>query len=252
MLTPEGERAFVRDGGVLADREDEAQEFKPDGEFKLEAIYGDLAEHQRTEQWELKETVALFQECMVAFVLRFELDLRELAIRIDKLPKKTLGQYRRGHNGLGLRNEVTLSLDHVSRGETFDVLGTLLHELVHVWQDTHGRTSPARKNEHNAEFRAKCAEAGLIVDEGGHQGYSPDSPFFAMLAEFGVSVPECNGQPIIPDRPDRPGKSKHTRYECPCGFSANVTTTKGIFAHCDKCGGAFVPVERRQGKKRVM
>lgn len=224
-----------------------------DWEFKLDAptIYSELAIHQREERWELQEPITILQAWTDRFNREFKLDIAELVIRIDKLPKRILGQHRRGYNGLGLQNEITISIEHLPSAE-WDVLGTLLHELLHVWQDTHGRTPPGKKNEHNAELRAKAAECGLLIDEDGLQGYSPDSPFIRLLESLQVEVPIFfDGKPIRPDRQERKGKSKRTRYVCPCGQSCDATTTKGLFAHCDLCQGAFEAVERGKRKATV-
>lgn len=225
-------------------------EFEPDGRFEPDPalIYSQLAAHQREEVWSLQKEIALLQEWSVRFIVQFGLGIVALALRVEKLPKKTLGTHRSGHNGQGLLNEITLSIEHVMSPHLWDVLGTLLHELLHAWQAAHGKAGPERKGEHNAEFIAKARECGLIVEKDGTQGYLPDSPFVELLREMGVDVPEFHGKPILPQREEKPGKSKHVRYECPCGQAANCAAKGGFEATCRRCGKDFVPVERRKKK----
>ena len=48
------------------------------------------------------------------------------------------------------------------------ILSTLVHEMVHVWQQTHGR--PPRKSYHDREWAAKMREVGLQPSNTGEPG----------------------------------------------------------------------------------
>lgn len=72
------------------------------------------------------------------------------------------------------------------------ILRTLLHELVHLWQQYHGK--PSRGNYHNAEFRAKALACGLIVSPRGcTSGHT--QVFTAVLAKHGIRL-----DPLVPPR----------------------------------------------------
>ena len=212
---------------------------RDDGFKHAVPIYQLLAIHQRFERWELRDTLTFFQAWTIRFNDDFKLGLEDLALRVDKLPKRVLGTHRRGHNGFGLLNEVTLSIEHVHRDELWDVLGSLLHELLHVWQSENG-TPGRRKNEHNAEFRNKARECGLIVNEKGQQTYSAHSPFMAILKAFKVTVPDFTGESIKPNRAERDGKSKLALWVCSCNPPQKVRVgRKELFARCTVCKELF-------------
>jgi hypothetical protein len=128
-------------------------------------IYADLAVHQRTEEWAWRELLALLQVWSAWIIAEFKLDVPELALRVDALPARTLGHFRVGHNGFGLRGEIAINGRYVGKRPLWAVLGTLAHECLHAWQHAHGRPSP--REHHNFEFRSKGASIGLLIDPRG-------------------------------------------------------------------------------------
>jgi hypothetical protein len=69
--------------------------------------------------------------------------------------KRRLGEFRPAPRPGG-RPRITIALGHIRRNGWAGVSDTLLHEMVHQWQDATGR--PLR---HGREFRKKCAELGI-------------------------------------------------------------------------------------------
>jgi predicted SprT family Zn-dependent metalloprotease len=49
-----------------------------------------------------------------------------------------------------------------------EILSTLVHEMVHLWQHHHGK--PSRSGYHNAEWAAKMRAVGLIPSDTGEPG----------------------------------------------------------------------------------
>ena len=81
--------------------------------------------------------------------------LAPLEIRVSRRLARRLGHYTpRTHTG-GV-GEIVMSRRHVRRDGWTEALHTLLHELVHQWQDETGEPV-----DHGAGFRAKCRAVGI-------------------------------------------------------------------------------------------
>ncbi len=212
-------------------RETATVEFKP---HSSKPIYSVLAEHQRTEQeWELRELLTWLQTWAERFNSAFTLEVPEVSLCVDWLPRRRLGHFRHGHNGFGLQAEITLNRRHLDRREPWELLGTLLHELLHAWQERHGR--PGKNNYHNKQFREQARTLGLVIDTRGHTQYEPDSPFFKLLAEHGVETPAIPPMEYVVR-----GSSKLKKWRCQCQPPINVRVAVAHFhARCLWCQQLF-------------
>ncbi len=200
-------------------------------------IYQYLAAHQQSEDWRLRELLTYLDHWRAILCTEFKLEIPEAALSVDRLRCHRLGQFRFGHNGLGLRGEIVLNSKHYDRPGDWEMLGILLHELLHGWQQAHGR--PGKRNYHNTQFRAKAREFGLIVDSGGCQWYEPDGPFIRLLRSHGVEVSDVVPAPGESARLARVGSSKLKKWSCGC---TNVRVAVEDFrARCLKpeCGHVF-------------
>ncbi len=83
--------------------------------------------------------------------------------------------------------------------ELWEVLGTLLHELLHPGKI---RVGAGKRNHHNAEFQAR-REVGLVIDSRGLTGYSASSPFKDLLGKRQVCFRARGLRPEGPPRGDR-------------------------------------------------
>jgi hypothetical protein len=82
--------------------------------------------------------------------------LRAVPVRVSRRMKSRLGHYTAGPRGeLG---EIAISWRHIRRHGWDEALHTLLHEMVHQWQDESGRAI-----DHGAAFRAKAREVGIAA-----------------------------------------------------------------------------------------
>ena len=81
--------------------------------------------------------------------------LASLEIQVSRRLARRLGHYApRAHNsGLG---EIVISRRHVRRDGWPEAIHTLLHEMVHQWQDETGLPV-----DHGPRFRAKCRAVGI-------------------------------------------------------------------------------------------
>jgi SprT-like family len=76
-------------------------------------------------------------------------------IRVSRRMKSRLGHYtHRGPAGGG--GEIVISRRHIRRHGWAEVMDTLVHEMVHQWQDEGGLTV-----DHGRQFRAKARAVGI-------------------------------------------------------------------------------------------
>jgi hypothetical protein len=85
---------------------------------------------------------------------RFGGALRTIPIRISRRMKSRLGHYSPAARGCG--PEIVISRRHIRRDGWEEALHTLLHEMVHQWQDEQGLVV-----DHGSSFRAKARAVGI-------------------------------------------------------------------------------------------
>ena len=85
----------------------------------------------------------------------FHARLKHVPIRVSRRMKSRLGHYTASTPG-GEAAEIAISRAHLRRHGWEETLHTLLHEMVHQWQDESGHTI-----DHGATFRAKAREVGI-------------------------------------------------------------------------------------------
>jgi hypothetical protein len=207
--------------------------FKPETD-PGDRIYEALSDHQRSEDWRYRNFVAELHRWAAIFDRSFGLSVPEVSLGIGRLRAGRLGHFCPGHNLFGLKGEIVLNARYLldARG-SWEVLGTLLHELLHGWQQAHGKAG--RHNYHNVQFRRKAFDCGLVVDDRGHTTYDPEGRFFDLLREHGVDLPEL--PPPVP-RVRTSGGSKLKKWSCGC---TNVRVAVERFhARCLHCGNEFL------------
>jgi hypothetical protein len=204
-------------------------------------IYTELVRHQQTTNWDgwcppenrVKQQ-SLFAELhrwIEIFVFEFKLEIPTVSLAVDRLGRRRLGHFR-ACNGFGLSREIVLDSGLVSNGPTFELLGTLLHELLHAWQYVH-----SKPGKHNREYQRKAADFGLHVNRKGQQQYYPSpTPFTVLLQQHGVSFPEIPS-PKLENLP-RLDSSKLRLWECVCGQKARVARAD-FAAICVRCNTQF-------------
>lgn len=88
-------------------------------------------------------------------VRHFHGRLAAVDIRVSRRMKTRLGHYTAATPG-GESAEIAISRAHLRKHGWQETLHTLLHEMVHQWQDEAGHTI-----DHGATFRAKSREVGI-------------------------------------------------------------------------------------------
>jgi hypothetical protein len=167
----------------------------------------------------------------------FVLDLPEVAFCIGFTRRNCHGYYRASHNWYGFKREILLKedslLERVAEDRFWDVIGTVLHELLHAWQDLHG--APAKGNYHNAEFRTKALECGLIVDERGYHEYLAAGRFLQLVEEYGVAKIVVEGAERF-----QPQATKLKKWVCGCQPQYGVRVAiEDYLALCLRCDQKF-------------
>ena len=82
-------------------------------------------------------------------------ELRPLQVRVSRRMRARLGHYTT-ETRAGDPAEIAISRRHLRRHGWEEALHTLLHEMVHQWQDEHGLAI-----DHGRTFRAKARELGI-------------------------------------------------------------------------------------------
>jgi hypothetical protein len=80
--------------------------------------------------------------------------LRSVAVRVSRRMRSRLGHYTAGNRMEP--GEITISWRHIRRHGWDETLHTLLHEMVHQWQDENGHAI-----DHGPNFRRKAREVGI-------------------------------------------------------------------------------------------
>jgi hypothetical protein len=148
-------------------------------------------------------------------------------------------------------HEISLNPDVLAR-EPVEIMGTLVHEMVHLWQQEHG--PPSRSTYHNTEWAGKMEEVGLMPSNTGQPGGKrtgqrmthyviEGGPFqraFAAMPPESL-LPWISGRPAGRGGPVRPGPDRQDKvtYGCP-GCQARVWGKAGLRLACEPCGQHFV------------
>jgi hypothetical protein len=86
---------------------------------------------------------------------RFRGTLTSVPIRVSRRMKSRLGHYTQGDPG-GAASEIAISRRHIRRHGWAEAIETLIHEMVHQWQDENGLPV-----DHGRVFRAKAKSVGI-------------------------------------------------------------------------------------------
>lgn len=86
---------------------------------------------------------------------RFGGELESLDVRVSRRMRTRLGHYAAA-NKAGDPAEIVISRYHIARHGLDEALRTLVHEMVHQWQDEQGM-----KLDHGPAFRAKARAVGI-------------------------------------------------------------------------------------------
>ncbi len=192
------------------------------------------------QDWRYSKAIRELHRWHDIFRQAFQLGLPEVAIAIGHTRRNCHGYFRPGHNGFGFKREILINegpmLARIEEGCFWQVIGTMLHELLHAWQDVNGRSG--LNNYHNREFREKAASCGLIIDSRGWTQYAKDGRFLELLKIHGVAN-VANAESVIVEPAPAPTKLK--KWVCGCVPQYAVRVAIADFeAACLRCRRQFI------------
>jgi hypothetical protein len=177
-------------------------------------------------------------------------ELPPVLLNFSRHSPRTLGffapQRWESASGTETTHEISLNPAHLKTRSPADVAATLVHEMVHLWQQEFG--SPSRSGYHNHQWAAKMEDVGLIPSNTGAPGgkkvgqsmshYIQDGGRFLQAFERmpkafllpWVALPEGGGKG--PAKPRAKSKVKYTCLNC----SLNVWGKPGLSVGCLECG----------------
>lgn len=141
-----------------------------------------------------------------------------------------------------VRHEISLDPESLRTREPIDVASTLVHEMVHLWQQESG--NPSRSGYHNAEWAEKMDQVGLTPSTtgkpGGHRVGQAVSHFIEPDGRFAQAFAEMPSECVLPwsREPEYRGGRNKVKYSCP-GCGTNVWGAPGLAIVCGHCHGPF-------------
>jgi predicted SprT family Zn-dependent metalloprotease len=142
-------------------------------------------------------------------------------------------------------HEIALNPDVLTR-PLVETMSTLVHEMVHQWQQEHGH--PSRRGYHNAEWADMMQALGLMPsDTGDPSGRRTGQRCSHYIVEGGLFLQAFEAMPeeyLIPWRSgvtptDRAKRNNKTKYQCP-SCSVNVWGKPSLNVVCGDCNEKFV------------
>src|ERR1051326_4467028 len=123
-----------------------------------------IRQHEVEVPWEYQD---LSRVCYEAFDLFnaafFDSKLPPCLLEFDSTNYKKEGRYGPGNNGIGARCEILLNVKHLQR-PLYEVLGTLLHQLIHQWLEQVGESGD--RTYHKRGFVARSEALGIACPQG--------------------------------------------------------------------------------------
>jgi len=137
-------------------------------------------------------------------------------------------------------HEISIAAEHLHR-EPIEVIETVIHELVHAWNEELGVQDTSRGNlYHNKQFKEAAESVGLVVVKMATHGWAGTSLSDSLRAkiEDGLVIDEKVfelARQALPKAPKKPPTKQYT-YRCqPCGYSVR-SKKAGLSITCDDCG----------------
>lgn len=133
--------------------------------------------------------------------------------------------------------EITCCAEHLQR-PIAEVVGTLLHEMVHLYCHMNGIKDTSRQGwYHNQQYK-KAAEAhGLIVTKSDKYGWAHtklDEETSKWLAKRKATEDFGLHRRAVPKKQRKTVKSHSIKYQCPC-CGNSVRATKPVSIRCEDC-----------------
>lgn len=151
--------------------------------------------------------------------------------------------------------EINVTSDYLNR-DPVDIAGTLLHEMVHLYNEMRGVKDCSRGGKyHNKKFQMAAEAHGLVCEKSQKYGFSVTKPAEETVKfiesfdlKFNLYRPTVSDKPTPDDEKDKDSKQKTRKksstrkYVCPvCGTI--IRSTKPVNVVCGDCYEPFELVE---------
>jgi predicted SprT family Zn-dependent metalloprotease len=143
-------------------------------------------------------------------------------------------------------HEISLNPSHLSVRTLRETAGTLVHEMVHAWDQDHGK--PGRGGYHGKSWARKMRAA-----PGGKETGQRVSHYIVEGGPFAEAFSEIEGQISLPFVCSEPGKEERAKakrkikYTCgECGV--NAWGKPGLRISCEDCDVALDPPADEDGE----
>jgi hypothetical protein len=168
----------------------------------------------------------------------------EFLFRFDWEHPRVLGHYVPGRNDTGLRWEISINPRHLRSRSEVDTAATVLHELLHCFEDLAGRAREHANNYHSAWFRQQAEAHGIPCTRyGGDLGVRNPSPFLEWARARALrGEPTIRAAALAVEQPPV-SRAKRAVWICWCTPSeaVSVLVARGaeLEAVCQRCGKKF-------------
>ncbi len=190
--------------------------------------------------WDLNKDAKQYYIWFDRFNKQFFNDkLEQAVISFEPTRINNLGYYHTERNGIGIQDNINLNYKRLFDREKWQVLSTLLHEMVHQYQRRIGGFSDEENrkkysNYHNKEFLSMTKSFGLIHNKKGHRIEMPKEPFISFLKKHNIEITK----ETFANRAT--GKSKLKKFSCQCDPKINIRVANSNFsAKCNLCDHDF-------------
>jgi hypothetical protein len=137
----------------------------------------------------------------------------------------------------GILDEINLFPEHLGRN-VFEIMSTLMHELIHVANHGAGIKDCFANNYHNEYFRDRAVSVGLVCERAGAFGWAKTRLSIALREWLAALSPDPTAFSVfrLPPSPRR----IVGRWSC-SGRCKPVWTPAGssLHAKCLACGGSY-------------
>lgn len=133
-------------------------------------------------------------------------------------------------------HEIAMSAEYMSRG-FYNVVQTLLHELVHLYCHTVGKKDMEGKKFHNRTFKLECMKRGFYFDESPHQVHGWYNAKLTDKAKekiknFGLNENAFSIARVVNKKKPKNYTAKYKCFDC----NVNLRGKKGLRIICCECG----------------
>ena len=191
----------------------------------------------------IKPTIEVIEELFETFNSKFYND--ELKRPVLTVSSDTSGgaygwctTYKAWEDDQDGHYEINISAEHLNR-PIIEVCGTLLHEMVHLYQLSEGVKGVSRGGTyHNTKFKNEALSRGLLVEHDDKYGWTRtmlNEESFEFVESLGIidfKLHRLAGK--VDEKVKKTKKTKSRKYICPeCGQS--FTSTKELYVMCGDC-----------------